>query len=174
MLPHPKGMTLPCAGLLLSSLTLAWFLMPEVALIQTGVFAYAVLSVSTSKILHSLRLVLLPAFAFIIGYLFGATAAVWMLYIPTLLFAGFLCNSPQLANRRRGLKGLCFLFVSFTVMNTSIVFRMPILPAVIMIYLHCALFPCTLLYFFRAEVHRQLLPTAETVDRRSQDVQSFT
>ena len=155
---------------------LAWFLMPEVALIQTGVFAYAMLSVSTSKVLRSLRLALLPSFAIIIGYLFGTTAGFWMLYIPTLLFAGFLCNSPQLANRRRGLKGLCFLLMSITVFNMIVVLShlsmLSIRTVFALAYLFYILFPCILLYFFRAEVHRQLLPTTETVDRRLQDVPS--
>ena len=36
------GMTLPCVTLMLSSLVLAWFIMPYVAMINTGVLVFAV------------------------------------------------------------------------------------------------------------------------------------
>ena len=108
----PRGMTRPCALLMLSSLVLAWAVMPSVAVIKTVVFVYAMTGLSNAKKLGAIRVLLLSSFACLVYILLGYYAATWTLYIPCCVFVGFLSNSPLLVNRRRGLMALRALALS--------------------------------------------------------------
>ena len=170
----PKGMTLPCAMLMLSSLCIGWLLMPSVALIKTGVFLYTIISATDVKLLRSFRLVLLLGFACLVYVLFGFFATAWMLYIPSSVFVGFLCNSPQLANRRRGILGLYALLISLTCVNGVLLMtgvRMGTdgangaTKAALLWVGHALMFAFLLLYLSCAEIQRHLLAAPEGVDR---------
>lgn len=170
----PKGMTLPCAMLMLSSLGMGWLLMPSVALVKTGVFLYTIISATDVKLLRIFRLVLLLGFACLVYVLFGFFATAWMLYIPSSVFIGFLCNSPQLVNRRRGVLGLCALFISLTSVNGVLLMtgvRMGTdgahgaTKAALLWVGHALMFAFLLLYLSCAEIQRHLLPAPEGVDR---------
>ena len=113
----PRGMTRPCAMLMLSSLVLAWAVMPSVAVIKTVVFVYAMTGLSTAKMLRAIRVLLLSGFACLVFLFLGYYAATWTLYIPCCVFAGFLCNSPLLVNRRRGLMALQALGLSLALVD---------------------------------------------------------
>ena len=170
----PKGMTLPCAMLMLSSLCMGWLLMPSVALIKTGVFLYTIISATNVKLLRSFRLVLLLGFACLVYVLFGFFATAWMLYIPSSVFVGFLCNSPQLANRRRGILGLYALLISLTCVNGVLLMtgvRMGTdgangaTKAALLWVGHALMFAFLVLYLSCAEIQRHLLAAPEGVDQ---------
>ena len=116
----PRGMTRPCAMVMLSSLVVTWLLMPSVALMKTTVLVYALTGVSNHAILRALRLPLLFIFASLVFVLLGHYAATWTLYIPCCIFVGFLSNSPLLVNRRRGLIGLYVLCLSLALIDGAL------------------------------------------------------
>ena len=118
--PVPRGMTLPCALLMLSSLVVAWFVMPYVALIKTSVLVYALTGLTNTKLLSGVRVLILLGLACLVYVHAGFFAATWTFYIPGCVYVGFLCNSPLSANRRRGLIGLLALNVSPALANGTL------------------------------------------------------
>ena len=98
--------------LMLSSLVVAWLVMPYVAVIKTAVYVYTMTGLSNAKVMRGVRLLLLLGFACFVYFLCGFFAGTWALYIPGCIFVGFLCNSPLSVNRRRGLIGLLALSLS--------------------------------------------------------------
>ena len=110
-------MTLPCALLMLSTLVVAWFVMPYVALIETSVLVYALTGLTNTKILSGVRSLIVLGLAYLAYVHGGFLSATWTLYIPGYIFVGFLCNSPLAASRRRGLTGLLALSSSQILAN---------------------------------------------------------
>ena len=94
--------------------------MPYVAMIKTSVLVYATTGLSNAKTMRGFRLFLLLGFACLVYLLGGFFAWTWALYIPGCIFVGFLCNSPLLANRQRGLMGLLALGVPPALANLAL------------------------------------------------------
>ena len=116
----PRGMTRPCALLMLSSLVVVWPVMPSVAFIKTIVFVYAMTGLSNAKMLRAIRVLLLSSVACLVYVLLGYYAATWTLYIPCCVFAGFLCSSLLLVNRRRGLMAHRVLGLSLALIDGAL------------------------------------------------------
>ncbi|CAJ1337509.1 unnamed protein product [Effrenium voratum] len=108
-----QGMTGPCLALLGLTLTLGWLVMPLVAMAKSAIFIYTLVSAASPHRLRMFRFVLVGAGAVVVCWAGGLMAAVWIVYVPIVLFAGFLFSAPNAAYRRRGVKALCCLVVSF-------------------------------------------------------------
>lgn len=108
-----QGMTLPCLILLCTTLMMAWLLMPWVALAKSSLLVYTMASVATPHRLKMLRFVLVGAGALFVSVVQGVLAAVWLIYVPICLFAGFLFAAPNLSYQKRGFNALCCLSMSF-------------------------------------------------------------
>lgn len=160
-----RGMTAPCLILLTTTVVMAWILMPWVALVKSILLVYTIASVAIPHRVRVLRFALVGVGAVVLMLVQGVLAAVWQVYIPVCLFAGFLFAAANAAYQRRGFGAICclslsfalgdcFLFVSGVSFTTEEKQDVTIAQAVLALG-HLWLFLLALIFLFYAEVARQ-------------------